>query len=65
MSLKLKCRNYRNVSSNSSIERVEEFIYLGTTLIDQNSIQEEIKNIYSTQLINLKNTEYDKSQLIY
>jgi hypothetical protein len=29
---------------NSSIERVEEFKYLGTTLPDQNSIQEEIKS---------------------
>jgi len=29
---------------NSSFERVEEFKYLGTTLTDQNSIQEEIKN---------------------
>ena len=29
---------------NSSIERVEEFKYLGTTLKDQNSIQEEIKS---------------------
>jgi hypothetical protein len=29
---------------NSSIEREEEFKYLGTTLIDQNCIQEEIKN---------------------
>jgi len=29
---------------NSSIERVEEFKYLGTTLINQNSIQEEIKS---------------------
>ena len=28
---------------NSSIERVEEFKYLGTTLKSQNSIQEEIK----------------------
>jgi hypothetical protein len=28
---------------NSSIERVEEFKYLGATLTDQNSIQEEIK----------------------
>jgi len=28
---------------NSSIERVEEFKYLGTTITDQNSIQEEIK----------------------
>src|SRR5215471_4767172 len=29
---------------NSSIERVEEFKYRGTTLTDQNSIQEEIKS---------------------
>ena len=27
---------------NSSIERVEEFKYLGTTLRDQNSLEEEI-----------------------
>jgi len=29
---------------NTSIERVEEFKYLETTLTDQNSIQEEIKS---------------------
>ena len=29
---------------NSSIERVEEFRYLGSTLTNQNSIQEEIKS---------------------
>ena len=29
---------------NSSIERVEEFKYLGKTLTNQNSIQEEIKS---------------------
>ena len=29
---------------NSSIERVEEFKYLGTTLTNQNTIQEEIKS---------------------
>ena len=31
-------------NDNSSIERVEEFKYLGTTLTVQNSIQEEIKS---------------------
>ena len=31
-------------TDNSSFERVEEFRYLGTTLINQNSIQEEIKS---------------------
>jgi len=29
---------------NSSIERVEDFNYLGTTLTNKNSIQEEIKS---------------------
>jgi hypothetical protein len=29
---------------NSSIESVEDFKYLGTTLTDQNSVQEEIKS---------------------
>jgi hypothetical protein len=29
---------------NSSFERVKEFEYLGTTLINENSIQEEVKN---------------------
>jgi len=31
-------------TDNGSIERVEEFKYLGTTLTNQNSIQEEIKS---------------------
>ena len=29
---------------NTAIERVAEFKYLGTTITDQNSIQEEIKS---------------------
>jgi len=37
-------RGYSVKIDNSSIERVEEFKYLGTTLTDQNSIQEEIKS---------------------
>jgi len=36
-------RGHSVKTDNSSIERVEEFKYLGTTLTDQNSIQEEIK----------------------
>jgi hypothetical protein len=31
-------------TDNNSIERVEEFKYLGTTLTNKDSIQEEIKN---------------------
>ena len=34
--------NMRN--DNRSFERVEEFKYLGTTLTNQNSLQEEIKS---------------------
>jgi hypothetical protein len=37
-------RNDSVETDNSFIERVEEFKYLGTTLTDQNSIQEEIKS---------------------
>ena len=37
-------RRYIIKSDNSSLERVEEFRYLGTTLTHQNSIQEEIKS---------------------
>ena len=40
-------RSYRMKIDNSSIERVEEFKYLGTMLTDQNSIQEEIKSRWS------------------
>ena len=37
-------RSYNMKIDNSAIERVEEFRYLGTTLTNKNSIQEEIKN---------------------
>jgi len=37
-------RSHNVKVDNSSFERVEEFMYLGTTLKNQNSIQEEIKN---------------------
>ena len=36
-------RSYNMKTDNSSIERVEEFRYLGTTLTNQISVQEEIK----------------------
>ena len=36
-------RSHYVKNDNSSSERLEEFKYLGTTLTDQNSIQEEIK----------------------
>jgi len=38
-------RSHSMQSDNSSFERVEEFKHLGRTLTNQNSIQEEIKNI--------------------
>jgi hypothetical protein len=37
-------RSYSMKIDSSSIERVEEFKYLGTTLTYKNSIQEEIKS---------------------
>ena len=37
-------RSYSMKIDNSSIERVEEFQYLGTTLTNKNYIQEEIKS---------------------
>jgi hypothetical protein len=36
-------RNHNIKIDNGSFERVEEFKYLGTTLTNQNSIQEEVK----------------------
>jgi hypothetical protein len=37
-------RTHNIKTDNSSFERVEEFNYLGTTLTNQNSVQEEIKS---------------------
>ena len=37
-------QSHSTKTDNSSIERVEQFKYLGTTLTNQNSIQEEIKS---------------------
>ena len=37
-------RSQSRKTDNSSFERVGEFRYLGTTLTNQNSIQEEIKS---------------------
>jgi len=37
-------RSHSMKNDNSSIERVEEFRYLGTTLRNKNSFQEEIKS---------------------
>ena len=37
-------QSHRVKTDNSSFERMEEFKFLGTTLTNQNSIQEEIKS---------------------
>ena len=38
-----------SIRTDSSLARVEEFKYLGTTLTYQNSIQEEIKNSFKSR----------------
>jgi len=50
-------RGHSVKTDNISIERVEEFKYLGTTLTDQNSVQEEIKS-----RLNLGNACYHSVQ---
>jgi hypothetical protein len=43
--LRSGCRTRHNIKiDNSSFKRVEEFKYLGTTLTNQNSLQEGIKS---------------------
>ena len=42
-------RSHSMKTDNSSFERVEEFKYLGTTLTNQNSIQEEIKRVLKSR----------------
>ena len=37
-------RSHSVKTDNTSVERVEQFKYLGTTLTNQNSVQEEIKS---------------------
>ena len=54
-------RSYSMKIDNSSIERVEEFKYLGKPLTNKNSVQEEIKSrmklgkacYYSVQIFHL------------
>ena len=41
-------RSHNIKTDNISIESVEEVKYFGTTLTDQNSIQEEIKNRFNS-----------------
>ena len=41
-------RGHNIKTENSSFERVEEFKYLGRTLTNQNSIQEEMKSSLKT-----------------
>jgi len=40
----MRARSHTIKTDKSSFESVEEFVYLGTTLANQNSIQEEMKS---------------------
>ena len=53
-------RSYSMKTDNSSSEREEEFKYLGTTLTNKNSIQEEIKS-----RLNLENACYYSVQNLF
>jgi hypothetical protein len=49
---------------NRSIERVEEFKYLGATLTDQNSIQDEIKSRFKLGNAYLVLSAFTSSRLL-
>jgi len=44
-------RSHNIKIDDSSFERVEDFLYLGNTLTNQNSIQEETKSILKPECI--------------
>ena len=51
-------RSHSMKNDNSSIERVEEFKYLGTTLTNKNYIQEEIKSRLKKECLLSFGTEF-------
>jgi hypothetical protein len=48
-------QNYSIKIDNKSFERVEQFKYLGTTIMDRNSIQEEIKSRFLGKVEDFRN----------
>jgi len=57
-------QNHNMRIESQSFERVEQFKYLGTTVINQNSIQEEIKSRLKSEIASINSAQNILSSLL-
>jgi len=57
-------QNHNMRIDSQSFERVEQFKYLGTTLINQNSMQEEIKSRFKSEIAGYHSVQNILSSLL-